>query len=102
MLALLPLSSKVTGFKSFPATSDIFFPVAVEPVKVILLMPVWVQRAGPIWSPLRACATPGGNTLWNNSITLRIEYGVKGDGLMIMQFPVIKAAASFPIARTRG
>ena len=35
-------------------------------------------------------------------MNLRVLYGVKGEGFTIMQFPVNRAAAILPMARTRG
>jgi hypothetical protein len=70
-------SSSVTLFNVLLALSITFFPVAVEPVKLILSMPGWEVSQGPrLSSPLRAWTTPGGKKFCASSASLRPQYGV--------------------------
>ena len=71
---LRPYSSKLTLFKVLLALCVTSFPVAGEPVKLILSMPGWLVMSGPkLSSPLNAWTTPGGKTVFVNSASFRLQ-----------------------------
>ena len=95
----LPPSSRVILFRVLLALSITFFPVAVLPVKEILSMPGWAVSQGPkLSSPERAWITPGGKNCWASSANFRSQYGVNGEGLRMIVFPVRIAGPIFPHA----
>jgi len=80
-----------------------FLPVKVEPVKEILSTPGWAVSQGPRLSlPERTETTPGGKKFWASSPSFRSQYGVNGDGLMMMALPVRTAGAILPRASCTG
>lgn len=96
-------SSRVTRFKVGAAAAMTLFPVAADPVKEILAIPGCLVIHGPRFSsPPRACTTPGGKKSCASSATLRILYGVYGEGLTITVFPQISDDATLPRARKTG
>jgi len=118
-------SSRVTRFNVLLALCITNFPVAIEPVKLILSIPGWLVIHGPrLSSPLRHCKTPGGKIAMASSASLRSQYGVYGlvgllvswslgekegrgaasayEGFKIMTLPVRSAGAIFPVASKMG
>lgn len=72
-------NSRVTRFSVLLQLSITRFPVAVEPVKLILSMPGCPVIHGPkLSSPLRTWKTPGGKKRCASSPNLRPQYGVNG------------------------
>jgi hypothetical protein len=70
-------SSSVTLFRVLAALCMTSFPVAEEPVKLILSIPGWLVIHGPRLSfPLRAWKTPGGKNRWPSSASFSPPYGV--------------------------
>ena len=89
MPASLPPSSSVTGVTPAAALAMTFLPVAIEPVKTILSMPLCPVSSAPSSSPPEMTLTsPGGSASFNSSTILSVLRGVNGDGLMTTVLPV--------------
>src|SRR5579875_2555914 len=88
MAASLPPSSRVTRLRSGAAEAATCLPVATDPVKEIL--------AGTGCEVIHAPSSSPPLT------TLRVDSGVKGDGLRTMVLPASSAGAIFHEARMRG
>jgi hypothetical protein len=111
-------SSSVTRLRVFAQLCITSFPVAVDPVKLTLLIPPCAVSHGPrLSSPLRHWSTPGGKKRCASSTSFRSQYGVNGlsyplaivnysldvlvgtyDGFTMRVFPVTKAGAILPHA----
>ena len=103
MAGSLPPSSRVTRLRSGAADAATFFPVSIDPVKLIFRGTGWLVIQAPSSSPpLTTFNTPGGRTSRSSSPTLRVDRGVKGDGLRTMVLPASSAGAIFQKARVRG
>lgn len=101
--AILTYNSRVTRFNIFEALAMTNFPVAVDPVKLIFFGPGCDVSHGPrLSSPLKTCTTPGGKKFCASSPSFRSQYGVNGEGLMIIELPVSTAGAILPQARWIG
>lgn len=113
---VLTYSSSVTRLRVFAQLCITSFPVAVDPVKLTLLIPPCAVSHGPrLSSPLRHWSTPGGKKRCASSTSFRSQYGVNGlsyplaianysldvlayDGFTMRVFPVTKAGAILPHA----
>lgn len=100
--ASLPPSSKRQRLRVFAQLAATLFPVGVDPVKAIMSMPGCSDIKGPrLSSPLKTWKTPGGKIDMPISPSLRSQYGVKGEGFIIMVLPVMSAGPTFPrLSRT--
>ena len=103
MAGSLPPSSSVTRFSDPAADRMTCLPVSVLPVKAILSMPGCEVIHWPSSSPPETTfSTAGGRIPRQSSPSLSVQSGVNGDGLMMMQLPVITAGAIFQIASSTG
>ncbi len=103
MAGSLPPSSRVTRFRSGAAAAATFFPVAMDPVKLIFRGTGWLVIQAPRSSPpLTTFRTPGGRTDRRSSPVLRVDSGVNGDGFRTMVLPASRAGAIFQKARFTG
>jgi hypothetical protein len=103
MAGSLPPSSSVSRLRSSAAAAATFFPVAMEPVKLILRASGCEDIAGPSASPpLMTLNTPGGSRSRTSSPNLSVASGVYGDGLSTTVLPARRAAATFATAMKMG
>src|SRR3954452_23947382 len=103
MAGSLPPSSRVVRFRSGAAAAATFFPVATEPVKLILRGTGCEVIHEPSSSPpVTTLNTPGGSTSRRSSPILSVLRGVNGDGFKTMVLPATSAGAIFQEASTIG
>ena len=96
-----PPSSRDVRFIVFAASTPIFRPTSVEPVKVILSTPLWRTSAAPVVSPkpVITLTTPGGKPASSISSASRSAVsGVCSAGFTTTVQPAASAGASFHIA----
>lgn len=82
----------------FAAAAMIFLPVAIEPVKAIFRIFMWLAIRLPVVGPIPVTTlrTPGGKPAsLNSAATFRAPSGDFSLDLIITQFPVAKAGAVF-------
>ena len=103
MAASLPPSSRVMRLRLPAALCMIFLPVAVEPVKTILLISGWLDRAAPrLPSPVTILNTPGGTSSLMISAARRVVSGVYSEGLITTVLPLRRAGMVCQMAIIRG
>ena len=94
MAASLPPSSRVRRFRLDAAAAMTRFPVAVEPVKLILSKPGCAVISGPNASPpVMMLSTPAGTKSRTSSPTRSTVIGVNGEGFSTMVLPASRAGA---------
>ena len=104
MFALLPPSSSVTGTSRCAAASATARPVAVPPVRAILLTSGCVTSASPVSRrPGTTFSAPSGKpTSVASRATSTIEADVTSDGLTTTVFPAASAGPAAIIVRKTG